>query len=469
MSKAQVLVVDDDTDVREFLGTVLDRQGARVSFARDGRQALARLEQRTVEVLFTDLCMPNMDGLTLLREARQIHPELSVVVFTAYAKLDSCIEAMRAGASDYVTKPFTSKTIHAALARALDSCKQKTPAVALHPQTSGMPAVVGRIEAGDEPLVARSSAMREVCRLVDTIAPTDVPVLVRGESGVGKEQVARAIHRQGRRGGGPFVSVLCDAVREAELDDKLFGRQAGLGGEAPLHGRFLESAQGGTIYLANVDCLPLWAQVQLFDAFQRGGFHGFAGGPPPLLDVRVIASTSCGLEAAVAEGRFHDGLYYVFSAVSIPVPPLRERRQDIKILAERCLAQAIAGQGVAGEKNACRFTAEAWECLLDHDWPGNLPELAGVVVHAVAQAGGKAIGKDAIARLAHKAHRGSAEMISVPMAGTIGKIERYIIEEVLHRCRGNKAAAARALGLHRRTLYRMLEEDAGDTGRSESP
>jgi len=306
--------------------------------------------------------------------------------------------------------------------------------------------------------------------LAAKIAPTDAAVLIRGEPGVGKELVARAIHRQSRRAAGPFVCVTLGAIPETELEAWLFGREQGdCAGDRPVQGGLLEAANGGTIFLADVDCLPLWAQVQLFAVLQRGCVLRRPSLPPMPLDVRVIASTCCDLEAAVAEGRFHGGLYYVFSAVSIHVPPLRERPQDIKILAERCLAQTLLRQGIGAEQGQYHLTPAAWQCLLNHTWPGNLFELSSVVAHAVALTDGPLIGKEAIALVPASALGRGSETISVPLAGGLRQIERYILDEVIQRCRGNKAAAARVLGLHRRTLYRMLEEDAGDAGHGEPP
>jgi len=469
MPDVQVLVVDDEPDVREFLGAIFTRDGAQVSLARNGQQALALLEQQTFQVLFTDLSMPDMHGLTLLRRALRASPLLSAVVFTGHAQLDSCIEAMRFGACDYLTKPFTPQMIRAALARALDACQRRGGAIAPSAEAPRVPAPAGSMCEREEHVVMQGVAMREVCLLAAKIAPTDAAVLIRGEPGVGKEVVARAIHRQSRRAGGPFVRVACGAIREAELDAAMFGQEQtdseGQGKARPGH---LEFAHGGTLLLTDVECLPPWAQARLFDALKRGCLQrgGSVGSLP--LDVRVIAATSCDLEAAVAEGRFHGGLYYLLDVVTIHVPPLRRRPQDIKILAEQCLAQALARRGIATEELECGFTQEAWDCLLSHDWPGNLPELAGVVGRAVALADGQQIGKEAMAWARHEARCHSSDTISVPLAGNLRQIERYIIEEVIQRCRGNKAAAARTLGLHRRTLYRMLEEETAGAGAAEA-
>ncbi len=314
----------------------------------------------------------------------------------------------------------------------------------------------------DDPIVAQSPAMRDVCALMAKVAPSDNAVLICGEPGVGKELVARAIHRQSRRAAHPFVHVPCGAIREADLELMLFSD------EREGHYGLLDDANQGTLFLANVEHLPLRAQF-LLCAVPMGGCTVPCSGVRPMpIDVRVIASTSSDLRAAVLKGRFSSEFYYHLSVVTLHVPPLRQRQPDIKILAERSLVQTLARQGVPADQVQYRFTPQACESLLNHDWPGNLPELASVVAHAVAMADGPLIGKEAIALLPRKVPRSSSEAISFPLTGNFREIERTIVEAMVQRCGGNKAAAARALGLHRRTLYRMLEEHAGGPGPAES-
>jgi DNA-binding NtrC family response regulator len=238
-------------------------------------------------------------------------------------------------------------------------------------------------------------------------------------------------------------------------------------GKQVRHG-LLESAQGGTLFLSDVEALPFWAQVRLFDTFRRGYVDRFASSESAPPDVRLIASTSCDPEAAMAEGRFYGGLYYLLNVTAVRIPPLRERRQDIKMLVDHYLRHTLLGQRIDTGKTPWSFTEEAWQCLLNHDWPGNLPELAGVVAHAVAVTNGKTIGKDVIACSPQRPEPHGGDDVSTFLTGKLCEIERHVIEEVIHRCGGNKAAAARALGLHRRTLYRMLEEGAGDATADDS-
>ena len=297
--------------------------------------------------------------------------------------------------------------------------------------------------------------MRQVCDLVAKIAPTLAAVLIRGEPGVGKGTVARAIHRQSRCASGPFVRVNCKAIREAELLARLFGiHQRDVEGNQQ---GLLQKAQGGTVFLSQVDHLPLWAQVQLLDVLQSDHAQRFGDLRSAHLDVRVIASTSGDLEAAVAEARFSRKLYYYLNVVPVRVPPLRERPQGLEIMARRFLAQAVARQGIAGGNRWC-FTPAAWERLRSYDWPGNLPELASVVARAVAMSDGPEIGREAIDLPPPRASGDRCETFPVPLVGDLRRIERSIIDEVIQRNGGNKAAAARVLGLHRRSLYRILKE-----------
>jgi DNA-binding NtrC family response regulator len=405
--------------------------------------------------LFVDLLMPGMDGLELLRRVRRIVPQMSVVVISGKARVDSCIAALRLGVCDYVTKPCTVQAILAALCLAMARRGSSGCRVAPLPQTREAPFPADGGNGPGDTIVARSAVMRQVCDLVAKIAPTTAAVLIRGEPGVEKGTVARAIHLQSRRAAGPFVHVNCRAVREAELPDRLFGAHP-RDGEGDQQG-LIQAARGGTVFLSQIDQLPLWAQAQLLDALQNGCVLRCGDLRPAPMDVRVIASTSGDLEAAVAEGRFFRPLYYHLNVVSLRVPPLRERPQALEILAQRCLEQTVAQQGVASGQ-PWRFSPAAWQCLRSYDWPGNLPELASVVARAVALSAGPEIGKEAIELPSLKAAGGGCETFPVSLAGDLRRIQRSIIDEVIQRNGGNKAAAARVLGLHRRTLYRILGE-----------
>lgn len=309
-------------------------------------------------------------------------------------------------------------------------------------------------------VIARSAAMREILDHARKIAATSVPVLIQGEVGVGKTAIAREIHRQSRRAAGPFVSVACGSLRESELDEQL---SAGSGDCLPAGtarpARLLEASQHGTLFLNDVAQLPLWAQTKLLDILRPNGSHSRENSDLVPTPVRVIASSTCDLGTAVVENRFDSRLYYYLSFVRIDVPPLRHRQEDIRALAEHFLAAAVSMLSAPRREPAAYFSGEAWQCLLHCDWPGNVLQLAAVVSHAVMLAEGPEIRlADVSASLDRARHHPDSEMISVPLAGGLKEMESILINEVVRRCRGNKAAAARVLKLHRRTLYRLLEE-----------
>lgn len=312
----------------------------------------------------------------------------------------------------------------------------------------------------DGHVIARSGAMREILDLVRKIAGADVPVLILGEIGVGKQAIAREIHRQSRRAAGPFVRVACEALRESDLEEKLFGQSCDSfrEGEGRRASR-LGSSQFGTLFLDGVAQLPLWAQGKLMDALQPSSGRRREDGGVAAAEARVIASSTSDLEASMAENRFYSRLYYYVNAVRIDVPPLRHRQEGILALAEYFLAAAAAKFVPPRGRLPWRFSTEACQSLLRYDWPGNVLQLAAVVAHAAMLAEGPEIGHACVASLLGRARqRPDSEAISVPLAGGLREMELAIINETIRRCRGNKAAAARALRLHRRTLYRLLEE-----------
>ena len=304
--------------------------------------------------------------------------------------------------------------------------------------------------------------MREILDRVCQVAGTAIPVLLHGEIGVGKTAIAREIHRRSRCAAGPFVRVACGPMRESELEKKLFGEsgdsfRADAGRPAGLFG--LESGKRGTLFLDGVAQLPVWAQIKLLDALQESSGQSREEGALVPGQVRVIASTTWDLETAVVQNRFDARLYHYLDFFRIDIPPLRHRQEDIRALAEHFLAAAVSEFCPPRHTPPRNFSEEAWQCMLQFDWPGNVLQLAAVVAHAAMLAEGPEIGQAVVAGLLGRARqRPGSETISVPLAGGLREMEQVIVNEIIRRCRGNKAAAARALKLHRRTLYRLLEE-----------
>ena len=452
MPASQVLVVEADLSVRHALADILAREGAQVSLAGDGLSALALLEKKSFDVL-------------VCRAAAAAHGRSDdAPAGPVDSPPISDRRAGRPGQAFLVPGGVTAGGVRLPDEALYPSGRSRIAGAGVGlrvPPLRGPGAAGGGCRGGRRPLGRRESG--DACRagLRGENRPHRRQVLLRGEPGTPVDLVAQAIHRRSRRAGSPLAHVVCKGIDEAELETVLFGHPPqGVEEGRPHCPGLLESARGGTLFLVNVEGLPLWAQVRLFDVFFRadaGHFVSAQAAPP---DVRLIASTSCDLEAAVAEGRFYAGLYYLLNVTSFRVPSLRERRQDLKALVEYYLQKTLAAQGIEAGKTPWSFTSRPGS-LLNHDWPGNLPELAGVVTHAVAVSDGTRIGEAAIAVSPPKPAVHGAETAAVLLSGNLQEIERRIIAEMIDRCGGNKAAAARALGLHRRTLYRMLEEGAG--------
>ena len=308
-------------------------------------------------------------------------------------------------------------------------------------------------------LIAASKAMREILEVVRRSAPTEAPILIYGEPDTGKKLIACEVHRRSRRAAGPFVHVMCGALREADLAKKLFGPGAdGTERNGPKPLPLVEEARGGTLFLKNVAQLPLWGQARLLDALQQPSQVRGAQPASVGIDVRVIASSTIDLPTAMAQRVFLSSLYYYLKVVEIHVPPLRHRSQDIRPLAESYLAVANATRANQGGKPPCHFAQEALQCLVEYDWPGNTQQLASIVAHAVLLTDGDEITSMQIMELLGEVvPNDDAETISVPLLGGLKEIERAVVAAVIQRCRGNKAEAARVLGLHRREVYRILQ------------
>jgi DNA-binding NtrC family response regulator len=461
MAVAHVLVIHEDPCVRKLLSDVLNRQEVRVSHACGADEALAAMSREPVQVLFADWRTPGIDEGFVRRVIGRYCP-LSIVILTDNGFSQACAAAVPPSLSGYLeclSKPVTQDKILAALAKTLDRVRRQEPREVPTPASRARGEGPRQAEDPAAALVAKSASMDEILGLVSKIAPTDVAVLIQGEPGVGKQSVARRIHRQSSRAGGPFVHVGCGGIPKTQLDVQLFGEPGrGAGEDSGRRPGLFERARGGTLFLDDVPRLPFWASVNLFDVLQQCAHAPSQGANNEPVSVRVIASATRDIESAVARNQFYSGLYYYLSAVRIYVPPLRERREDIPELAKHFLAAADGrGSAPAGAARR-RFSKDALECLLSYDWPGNILELASVVAHAAILTNAEEIGRECVTdTLGKVACHDDSEKISVPLAGGLKEIERYVIKEVIRRCRGNKAAAARSLGLNRRKLYRLLE------------
>jgi two-component system response regulator PilR (NtrC family) len=371
--RVRVLLVDDEPSMRELLGIVLGREGYEVVVAECGTQALDALKRQSFDLVVTDIRMPDMSGVDVLRAARLGDPDVPVVMMTAYASTETAVEALRLGASDYVTKPFDVDELKLVLRHALERRELRQENVALKR------ALNTSHRFGD--IIGRSESIVAVFRLIETIGPTSSTVLITGESGTGKELVARAIHFHSLRRERPFVAVNCGAVTETLLESELFGHMRGaFTGAATNRKGLLEAADRGTIFLDEIGEMSPAMQVKLLRVLQERRFRRVGGTEEIDADIRVIAATNRDLARAVAEGRFREDLYYRINVIPVELPPLRDRAGDIPLLATH-FAERFAsrmGKAIAG------VSGDALACLERYPWPGNIRELENALERAVA-------------------------------------------------------------------------------------
>ncbi len=438
----KVLVVDDQRNMRATTAIVLRSAGHTVNEAEDGAAALQRIQQEAYDVVLTDLRMPNVDGMELLREAQRLAPETQVIVMTAYGTIESAVDAIRRGAYDFLAKPFKEDELLLRVAKALEKRRLLGEVNLLAGEF--------RRRYGLEHIVGRSAAMQDVLERVVRVAPTDATVLISGESGTGKELVARALHVASRRGERPFVPVNCAAITETLLESELFGHAKGAftGASRARRGMF-EEANGGTLFIDEIGETTPGFQAKLLRALQEGEIRRVGESAPVHVDVRVIAATNQDLRRAIAEKRFREDLYYRLAVVPIRIPPLRERREDVPLLAVHFLHRFVQRTG-AGRT----LTPEAVARLLEHDWPGNVRELENVLEQAAALAPGTEIRAGDVQIELHGAGGGDDART---LAAAVEDAERRAIEAALARSGGDLARVARELGVSATTLWRKMK------------
>jgi DNA-binding NtrC family response regulator len=437
----RVLVVDDDADMAEMVARHLAGDGFTAAAVTGGARAIQRLAEESFDVVLTDVVMDDVDGLAVLREAQRLHPRTRVILMTAFGSLENAIAALREGAADYLTKPFKMAEVSVAVRRALDEVRLREENKRL------------RDEVGEryrlERMLGTSPAMKAVLEQVAEVAASNATVLLLGESGTGKELVARAIHWHGPRAGGPFVAVNCAAIPDTLLESELFGHEKGsFTGATQRRRGLVAEADGGTLFLDEIAEMPLTLQPKVLRVLQDRMVRPVGGREETVVDVRVISATNRDLHDLVRAGRFREDLYYRLAVIPIRLPSLRERPEDISLLAAHFLERAAATLG----KRIEGFDEEATAWLAQHRWPGNVRELENVVERAVTLARGPRI---ALGDLKIEFASGVA-----PSAGprpTLAELEREYIRRVLQETKGDKRAAARILGVSVRTLQRRAE------------
>jgi DNA-binding NtrC family response regulator len=449
---AVVLVTDDDPVARDLLSEVLVKEGYRVLSAPDGRASLALAEREPIDLALVDLRMPEMDGLELLRSLVALQPEITVLILTAFATMETAIDAIRAGAYDYISKPFRMDEIRLTVRRTLEARRLA------HENRQFRQALTDRY--GLENLVGRSPAMVTIYKLVARVAGLDSTVLLLGESGTGKELVAHAIHYASPRARGPFVVIDCAALPESLFESEVFGHERGAftGAVAARRG-LLETAAGGTCFLDEVGELSAALQAKLLRALEDRSIRRVGGNEQLPVNVRVIAATNRDLRRAVEDGRFREDLYYRLNVVTIALPPLRERPDDIPLLARHFLEKyaRAAGKPVTG------LADETLRRLCAAPWPGNVRQLEHAIESAVALAAGEVIlPEDLPAQVADAGREPNPATPGARM--TLEDVKHWYVQKILAEVDGNKVRAAEILGIDRRTLYRMLDRQPGDTG-----
>ena len=448
---ATLLVADDDPGLRESLERTLTREGYRVVLASDGRAALERVQAGGVDLIVTDLRMPGLTGLELLRAAKAIMPDVDVILLTAFGTVEEAVKAMKDGAYDFLTKPFRREQLIKLVDKALERRD-------LIEQNKALKKQLEDIRAKGQ-MIGASPAFRRMLTLVEQIADSSATILIQGESGAGKELVARAIHERSGRRTGPFVAVNCAALPETLLESELFGYEKGAftGAAGRKEGRF-ELAHGGTLFLDEVADLSLVTQPKILRVLQEGEFERLGGTRTLQVDVRIVAATNQDLAEMVKEKRFREDLYYRLNVITVRVPPLRERHEDIRVLAQHYLRVYAAKNGRKLEG----FSNEALERLESYAWPGNVRELENLIERTVLLARKDRLDAEDLPEEVAGVKRPPRDAILELVGTPLDEIERRLLDETLRITGGNKTQAAKLLGIDVRTVARKLERRDDD-------
>ncbi len=449
-SSGTILVVDDDAIARQLLADALRKDGYDVEIAGGGADAIALGREKRFDVVLTDIKMGEIDGLAVLRDFRQRSPETAIVLLTAFGSMDGAVEAIKQGAYDYLAKPFKKEEIRLVVRRSLDHSRLVRENARIREELR---------DRHGSPLIGSSPAMLEVYKLVARVSSGKSTVLLEGESGTGKELVARAIHANSPRRDRPFLPVNCAALTETLLESELFGHEKGAftGAVAAKRGLF-EAADQGTLFLDEIGDIGTALQVKLLRVIQEQEVRHVGGTASVKVDVRIVAATNRDLAQMVRDGRFREDLFYRLNVVRIMLPPLRERREDIPMLAHHFLQKVSTanGQPIRG------FVPDTMALLECYRWPGNVRELENVIERTVSLAPGPLIMPDDLPDTVRKAEaapaRGDESLLSMD------EVEKRHLNRVLRETGGNKVRAAKILGIDRRTLYRMAERFGIDMG-----
>jgi len=446
-ASARLLLVEDEVNMVRTLAKILERRGYAVDAAGTGEEALHRLEAAAYDLVITDLNMPVMDGMQLLREIKERELNPAIIVLTGHGSIHSAVEAMKLGAGDYLIKPCHPDELLLVVSRLLEVHQLRREVTQLRRQ-------VLQAERFGE-IIGKSRRMQDIYQIIDAVSHNKSNVLLAGENGTGKELVARTIHQKGPLASKPFLAINCGALSETLLESQLFGHRKGaFTGAVDDHDGVFQAADGGTLFLDEISEVPLPLQVKFLRAIQEKEVTPLGSTRPVRVDVRIIAATNRDIEEAVRNGTFRTDLFYRLNVVPIYLPPLRERAEDIPLLVERFIAEFSRIYGVEPK----RVTAEAMERICEYAWPGNIRELQNAIERAFALSSEPEITlKDlppALLRAEDRPGLDAGDVSLLPLA----EVERRSIAAALQRSGGNKNEAARLLGIDRQRLYRKIEK-----------
>ena len=440
--KARILVVDDEAPMRESLKDWLMEEGYEVGLASSGQEAIAMVRGKSWDVVLLDLKMPGMDGLETLQrlKGKEVNTEAEILMMTAYATVDTAVQAMKEGAFDYLVKPFSPDEIEMQIKKIVTHRELVLENILLRQKLED------RSEYDE--IVGKSDAMQKIYGLISQVAPTDSTVLITGESGTGKELIAQAIHGNSQRCYMPFVAVSCGALPDSLLESELFGYEKGAftGADYTKKGRF-ELADKGTLFLDEIGDISLKTQVDLLRVLQQKEFRRLGGQEEIKVDVRVLAATNQDLKKAIFENRFREDLFYRLNVISIHVPPLRERKEDVPLLAKAFIHRYC----LELNKEPVQITSPAMQLLMDYDWPGNVRELENVIERALVIGRGQEIVTDDLP-FSRK------ELGAEAFPKSLKLMEKIHIKKILEEMDWNISKAARVLEIDRQTLYNKIEK-----------
>lgn len=441
--KARILVAEDEEGIRQGIAKALERDGHEVEVVADGLAALERLESDCFDLLITDVRMPKLDGIELLRKAKTIDPDLIVILITAYGSIQDAVEAIRSGAYDYITKPIRLGELRAVVEKALEVHR-------LAVENRRLRELI-KEEDRFESMIGTNPKMREVFELINKVASTNATVLIQGETGTGKELVARAIHNRSSRKDKPFISINCGALPESLLEAELFGFEKGAftGAYQRRIGK-IELADGGTLFLDEIGEMSLKTQVEFLRVLDQRELFRVGGSRPIKVDVRFIAATNSDLKKAVQEGRFREDLYHRLNVFPITLPPLRERVEDIPILAMAFLEEFCKEYG----RPPMKISREAMKILCSYRWPGNVRELKNIMERVALTCPDEVVRPE---HLPQEIRMGETEEeVRIPVGTTVREAERILILKTLACVGGHRKKAAEILGISVRALYYKL-------------